>query len=435
MKIWSWAAAAGGLAIGLGVHFQPMASAALAQLGGPSETLLVAGHFDGMLEPCGCTAPMIGGVRRLGTLAAQLRAQGPTTIVITAGSVPNIATQSSLQAKQNVLKAETAALVAKSIGADALGLGSQEASYGLGMLSEVVQLFPDHVVNSQVTAPEGLPLRKFVSHGRFLIGAAGKGASSMAASFGGTSTDEVQAAKDLAFQAQTSGQIAVLMLDDTQVEAQQISTAVPGLGLILYSSQGSADPGSRQTSGPWLASPGSQGRDVLVFSLDANGLSGCRVQKLTPDLADAASVSDVMTDYLHRVGAANLLAQWPKVKTGTYVGPQACMSCHRDAYHTWTASKHALAYKTLEVQGHGLDPDCVRCHVTGLSSTSGFVSLAKTPQFAGVTCESCHGPGKAHSLNPRWVKMQDGRQACSYCHTPEHSPQFNFMTYWAKIKH
>jgi hypothetical protein len=79
-----------------------------------------------------------------------------------------------------------------------------------------------------------------------------------------------------------------------------------------------------------------------------------------------------------------------------YVGSASCQPCHGKSHADWALSKHAKAFATLEKAGKAEDPACVKCHVTGMGHTGGFVNIKDTPALAGVGCESCHGPGKRH---------------------------------------
>lgn len=103
----------------------------------------------------------------------------------------------------------------------------------------------------------------------------------------------------------------------------------------------------------------------------------------------------------------------------------------------------------------GLDPYkdytqeqfCLPCHTTGFGLIGGFVSIEKTPDMAGVTCEACHGPGGAYAgttmnTDDPTFKTTEARKAgliypptarvCRKCHN-EDSP-FIDMKYIFNLK-
>ena len=100
------------------------------------------------------------------------------------------------------------------------------------------------------------------------------------------------------------------------------------------------------------------------------------------------------------------------VSPGCYVGPESCKECHEKQAESWQETRMAMTFEVLrpgvkvkEKEMAGLDPDhdytsdeeCLPCHTTGYGMEGGFVSFEKTPNMAGVTCESCHGPGGAYA--------------------------------------
>jgi 2',3'-cyclic-nucleotide 2'-phosphodiesterase (5'-nucleotidase family) len=56
------------------------------------------------------------------------------------------------------------------------------------------------------------------------------------------------------------------------------------------------------------------------------------------------------------------------------------------------------------------------------------LTAKETPQFAGVGCECCHGPSRAHAevplSAPRPRTPGRPRESCRICHTPDHSEKF-----------
>lgn len=110
-----------------------------------------------------------------------------------------------------------------------------------------------------------------------------------------------------------------------------------------------------------------------------------------------------------------LQSDYEHAPTDSYVGPAACAKCHEKQAKSWATSRMAKSYDVLrpgvrarEKKAAGLDPtqdytkdtDCLSCHTTGYGLVGGFVSIEKTPEMAGVTCEACHGAGGVYSDHP-----------------------------------
>ena len=65
--------------------------------------------------------------------------------------------------------------------------------------------------------------------------------------------------------------------------------------------------------------------------------------------------------------------------------------------------------------------DCARCHTTGFDPAgvqSEFSSLQGSWEQNGVTCEACHGPGRAHvrSRRARDIVVDGSNEFCFSCH-------------------
>ena len=118
-----------------------------------------------------------------------------------------------------------------------------------------------------------------------------------------------------------------------------------------------------------------------------------------------------------------------------YATEQACETCHSDEHEVWSKSRHSRAYETLSRVNKAFDPECLKCHVTGLDQPGGFISEVDTPKLQNVQCEVCHGPGLDHASNPQPGFGENARQACKLCHVKNHSPRFDFSKYWPKIEH
>ena len=211
-----------------------------------------------------------------------------------------------------------------------------------------------------------------------------------------------------------------------------------------------------------------------------------RVDWLTDKWQDHAGAAPAFKEYNRKVAAsftAFLKTMESQKRDSPYAGAQRCIVCHAAAGAAWEKSRHANALKTLEKVGKNFDPECLACHVVGRNrvgrhrgvrpagvpgvpvvrvgndpAPGGFLSRQLTPKLAGVQCENCHGPGRAHAANPT-VKFaarpgpvpvarsadgagQDpransrpGEFTCRTCHLGSHSPTFDFRAYWPKVMH
>jgi hypothetical protein len=134
-------------------------------------------------------------------------------------------------------------------------------------------------------------------------------------------------------------------------------------------------------------------------------------------------------------GAGTPAVQLP-AELSPFATAAACSACHAAAHQVWEKSQHAHAIETLRKERKEFDSSCVVCHVTGAGKVGGFINLKETGQLANVQCEACHGPGKDHVARPTEAKMaQLTSDSCLQCHTQSNSPEFEFSSYWPKVKH
>ena len=146
-----------------------------------------------------------------------------------------------------------------------------------------------------------------------------------------------------------------------------------------------------------------------------------------------------------------------------YIGAPACGKCHPVAYKAFQTSKHAGATRSLRFAtsvGYQIPPykrgviglkkpECIRCHVTGFAQKGGYPAAVQDDPvahpMAGVGCESCHGPGKAHAddpKKPRLIAKLSGTcnecnilPICRQCHDDKNSPRFNYAKALKAVKH
>lgn len=160
------------------------------------------------------------------------------------------------------------------------------------------------------------------------------------------------------------------------------------------------------------------------------------------------------------VALSSMAAGWD---ASLYVGTKSCGMCHKkedtgNQLAKWQASPHAKAYEMLaspEAKTVGAkvgvnDPQksgkCLKCHATAYNFTEDLQvkaaegSTAKIVVEDGVTCESCHGPGKNYKSK---ATMEDQKKSiaagliypattsCTLCHN-EQSPTWKADRYTTK---
>ncbi|NRA44426.1 MAG: hypothetical protein HRU09_05670 [Oligoflexales bacterium] len=173
--------------------------------------------------------------------------------------------------------------------------------------------------------------------------------------------------------------------------------------------------------------------------IDSFPISSIAVSWLDYTFDEGSPLKDLMREYnteTKEVFEKIAKSRLKDLKNSPFIGAAACKSCHPDAFKKWSESGHAKAYDILTKAGKDKDPECVSCHVLGFSEKGGFISKTKSPQFAHVQCENCHGPRKSHSLNPSVKPPQhEPKKICTSCHHVPHSSNFVYEKYWKKIEH
>jgi len=112
----------------------------------------------------------------------------------------------------------------------------------------------------------------------------------------------------------------------------------------------------------------------------------------------------------------------------SFMGNHFCLPCHPQQYEKWQQTGHSRAFQTLAKNNRSSDITCLPCHTTGFKEFSGLLE-----SFQDVQCESCHGPKRGH--------LEDGKKGtavsekqCMICHNPAKSPNFEYVSYLAKVR-
>lgn len=427
-----------------------MLSPSLAPAAGEAPLLLAAGDLRGEIEPCGCSPQgQMGGLpRRLSYLEGKLAAGGQSTVLVDLGN--NFPPPSP----QGRLKVDLIQQLLARFPPDAILPGPNELALGLGALAKSLPYLVsnDEIGNSFLTqrtllragirvglfgylSPEVI-YQKSQQKFRLVLASAG-----LLANWRGISKAQGHQRKVLLFRGSDS-ELALF------VRSGFFDAIVAG------------NPGSdemnqvveRKAAGQRIPQVPTKGQGLLRMALtkaDAKGTARATVDWLKenyPDHADAKAPFEAYNRKVKALFFTKLETMKKREAESPFLGAAACKDCHAQPYAVWRGSRHANALPTLEKVGKRFDPECLVCHVVGMER-GGYLSKGLTPQLAGVQCENCHGPGRAHGLNPkanrtgfntlrsRGSTAKVGEATCRGCHKGSHSPAFNFKTYWPKIRH
>jgi hypothetical protein len=129
----------------------------------------------------------------------------------------------------------------------------------------------------------------------------------------------------------------------------------------------------------------------------------------------------------NRVAFAQRLPPPPAPDQASYIGIDACSTCHPEPRQVWDRTSHARAYATLSSQFKEFNLECVSCHVTGYEKPAGS-TVTHVDKLQDVQCEVCHGPGSKHALAPldrTLIVAKPDPSTCIGCHHPPHVEQFD----------
>jgi len=116
-----------------------------------------------------------------------------------------------------------------------------------------------------------------------------------------------------------------------------------------------------------------------------------------------------------------------------FLGDRSCKGCHEAAWATYVKSDHMQAFATLQKKGQHFEPDCLVCHTTGYQYKNGYSDDPPNNRLINVQCEVCHGYGTEHTRDGKYAAR--AKDSCVVCHDKKNSPNFDYATYWEKIKH
>ncbi|RMF18247.1 MAG: hypothetical protein D6758_04605 [Gammaproteobacteria bacterium] len=406
-------------------------------------TLVYAGNLNGELEACGCTVEgNLGGILRQTQILDAWRAEKPDTFFVNAGGLFN-----SRSPTDKITSAFIRSGAAQQ-GWDAIGLQWKDLDYGVEPL---VESGLPWVASNAVNLPFE-KVRLIEKAGRKLAFYSWLNPSeSPYAAMQGDGFPRAEASAAFSAQLKNSREQGYLNVVSTTLTAEEADRLLP-MDLIDVLIVRAVDEEYREPvmkGQTLILQPGTRGQRLARLTLNVSdkgevSVKAHQVFTLPAKVGEAERLKDwyqgytdaLMEDYQRQV--ALLTGEGASAKS-PYAGTEACAGCHVAASEAWKNSNHAHAFEQLEKVNKQFDANCIGCHTVGFGEPGGFIDPQSTPERMNVQCESCHGPAKAHVESGGQVKLAEvlGEQGpvCLQCHTPEHSPSFDFETYWPRIVH
>ena len=419
----------------------------------PQETLLVlyTGSTQGHLEPCGCFIGQSGGLPRRATAISSIRAQGFSPLLVDLGGI--LPTQES-KMKESVLSMATSPndAVAETLTLDkvhpldqlrtqkvlesmqllkyeALVPDRADMNFGEDFMTDTLarQEFPLLTANIEELKGNVQPvLMRTVGDKKVAV----LGLSSL--SFQDT---KLTVLDRLLPEIQKQADFIVILSNLAPEVNRTIAENYQRISAILSHGTGETE----EIGNVLLAYSGANGETLGALLLNADNTPGVSAQQiaLTEEVEDDTQIRELLQDFYKQIandpklqaGGKRLFSDEPLEQDAlsSYVGSQACATCHRKEFDQWAHTSHATAFNTLLTVGKQFYPECVSCHVTGFRYETGYqIGNEEKEQLADVGCETCHGPGKQHITTPLTTNIRGEvkKQVCMECHTPSHSPGF-----------
>jgi hypothetical protein len=464
----------------------------------PDVALVFSGEQDGYLEPCGCAGleNQLGGLSRRSTMFKELRAKGWELVPMDAGGQEK---RTGIQAEMKLHFTYRAlakmSYAAVGFGPNDLRLDILPIVLNTDEFNADESSNP--LVSANVALggfDSGLSRRyKIIEAGGMKIGITSvlgkKAVAALTNLRDVTLLEPFQAIPQILTELRNAKCDRLILLAHADMaEAKDLAARFSEFDFVM-AAEGAEEPPIEPTkiegANAQLFEVGHKGKYVVVVGLYKTGDVPFRYQRVPLDhrFADAPEIQKMHVDYQHELEQIVTFDGWgglgikqsPHPSGRKFAGTNTCVDCHTQAAAVHGKTPHAHATETLEkipVPPRMFDPECLSCHVTGWEPQkyfpfdSGYLSMKETPLMVGNGCENCHGPAARHAavengeieVSPEeQIKLQqalhleivenegnkpgqvykDGSvvNMCMSCHDIDNSPDFDFQTYWLKVKH
>lgn len=471
-------------------------------VGKPDLAIILSGEQHSYLKFCGCSSPQYGGFERRYNFMATLKNKGWPLVGLDLGDI--VLQKSGAVHAQTLMKYKTSMQALQLLGYSGIAVGVQDFNLPLhqGLAEFTLQndgADPKVMAANLNERMKEYPLddkRSMISDGIVVGGAVKVGAIAVV----GPSVERQIQNKTLTFA--DNGKIltaALAAFDEKKVELKvllyqgmpdeaikAIQTFPDKFHVVLCRSVEEEPPLPKMIGKTMLVNVGWRGRSIGVvgayrkaggFELHFQLVRLGEEYETDPANVATHKVVALLETYAADVKAANLLSRYPKSphpmtvkfpkEKVSFVGSDACKSCHAAEYAIWEKTPHGHAYDTLVKRAikpslRQFDGECIVCHTVGFEYEGGFIHEQRTAHLKNVGCENCHGPAGLHVSQPAnktfaaalspWRKNPGDRltdldgnfnpqvllaidQMCQKCHDIENDPRWKFEVRWPKVDH
>ncbi|HTQ09043.1 MAG TPA: hypothetical protein VMI31_03125, partial [Fimbriimonadaceae bacterium] len=282
------------------------------------QVVILSGDIQGYLSPCGCSTPMLGGIRRMAGVVRGLEASGHSTLLENGGMVTGLG-------RQDEMKAETLVQTLADLDVASINIGPDDARLGPGEILQLSQLAGGKLSSLCVADPEAHSLGTAAPSGPFLVGGATDYGYAVASVLDSTPIPLDAAVQSLVDEADAERLAPVLMLQGSHDSAARLARRFPKLALIQYSSIGDPPSKLERVGDTVLATTGERGKRIVALTYANGRFEQYRVISLGPEYRDDPVASRFYAAYLRRVTDEKLLEKLPRAKSALYAGSSRCV--------------------------------------------------------------------------------------------------------------
>jgi LysM repeat protein len=407
-------------------------------------TILHTNNINGALENCLCEGHPYGSLEKIKVEVDKIRRETKNLLLLDGGDM--------LSPFGNVVKDSFAVAIIKMLGYDAITIGDQEFSNGVGFLENNVKKSGLPLISANVSINGTNPFQVYVikNIGSVNIGIIGVLAPKAFSFFPADKIKGVQA-QDYKTTITSSiekvrGKVdLIVLLSHLGYETdEEVAKTFSDINVIVGGHTQSALEKPVKIGNAIIVQAGNDGYYLgrLDIELDAqNKIQNYNGKLITMDISLPNDA-----EVLKFVKAYNFREVQKSVARGGYIQSipakyviaenSECAKCHALEHSEWEETLHAKSIDSIVKKGRAKELKCVSCHVSGFGRIDGFFNKNITKGLGSVNCTECHYTYSEHLKNPSKVSVEKVTESlCVRCHDSANDPDFNFAKLVNLVNH